>query len=49
MLRERYLLIIVEGGAVHFVGLDPNIEEATEDAFCRAVDFAVARTGLTCC
>ena len=35
-----------QGGAVHFVGVGPNVEEATEDAARRAVDFAVARTGL---
>ena len=34
-------------GAVHLVGIGPNIEEATEDAARRAVDFAVAQTGLS--
>jgi acetamidase/formamidase len=38
--------INAQGGAVHFVGVGPNVEEATEDAASRAVDFAVARTGL---
>jgi amidase len=38
--------IIARGGAVHFVGVGPNVEEATEDAARRAVDFTVARTGL---
>jgi acetamidase/formamidase len=37
--------IIDQGGAVHFVGVGPNVEEATEDAARRAVEFAVARTG----
>ena len=35
-----------QGGAVHFVGVGPSVEETTEDAARRAVDFAVARTGL---
>jgi acetamidase/formamidase len=35
-----------QGGAVHFVGVGPNVEEATEDAARRAVEFAVARTDL---
>jgi acetamidase/formamidase len=35
-----------QGGAVHFVGVGPNLEEATEDAARLAFDFAVARTGL---
>jgi acetamidase/formamidase len=38
--------IIAQGGAVHFVGVGPSVEEATEDAARRAFDFAVARTGL---
>jgi len=38
--------IIAPGGAVHFVGVGRSVEEATEDAARRAVDFAVARTGL---
>jgi hypothetical protein len=37
---------IAQGGAVHFVGIGPSVEEATEDAARRAVEFAVARTGL---
>jgi acetamidase/formamidase len=37
---------IAPGGAVHFVGVGPSVEDATEDAARRAVDFAVARTGL---
>jgi acetamidase/formamidase len=41
------VLIIAQGEAVHFVGVGPNVEEATEDASRRAVDFAVARTGLS--
>jgi acetamidase/formamidase len=28
------------------VGVGPSVEEATEDAACRAVDFTVARTDL---
>jgi acetamidase/formamidase len=36
-----------QGGAVHVVGVGPSVEEATEDAACRAVDFAVARTRLS--
>jgi acetamidase/formamidase len=35
-----------QGGAVHFVGGGPSVEEATGGAACRAVDFAVARTRL---
>jgi acetamidase/formamidase len=48
LLKDRVLErpIIAQGGAVHFVGVGPNVEEATEDAARRAVDFAVARTGL---
>jgi len=38
--------IIAQGGAVHFVGVGPSVEEATEDAARRAIDFAVARTSL---
>ena len=38
--------IIAQGGAVHFVGVGPSVEEATEDATRRAIDFAVARTSL---
>lgn len=38
--------IIVQGGAVHFVGVGPSVEEATDDAARRAVDFAVVRTSL---
>jgi hypothetical protein len=37
---------IAEGGALRFVGLGPSIKEATEGAARRAVDFAVASTGL---
>ena len=42
------------GSAPHFLGIGPSVEEATEDAARRAVDFAVSRTGLhrkmpTCC
>ena len=40
------LPIIAQGGAVHFVGIGPSVEEATEDAARRAVDFAVTRTDL---
>ena len=39
--------IEVRGAAGHFVGVGPSVEEATEDAARRAVDFAVARTGLS--
>ena len=38
--------IALRGGAVHFVGVGPSVEKATEDAARRAVDFTVARTGL---
>jgi acetamidase/formamidase len=38
--------IIAQGGAVFFVAIGPSIEEATEDASRRAIDFMVARTGL---
>ena len=48
LLKDRPLErpIIQHGGAVHFVGVGPTIEEATEDAARRAVDFTAARTGL---
>jgi amidase len=48
LLKDRALErpIIAQGGAVHFVGVGPSVEEATEYAARRAVDFAVARTGL---
>jgi acetamidase/formamidase len=47
LLKDRVLeRPIIAQGAAHFVGVGPNVEEATEDAACRAVDFAVARTGL---
>jgi amidase len=48
LLKDRALErpIIVQGGAVHFVGVGPSVEEATEDAARHAVDFAVARTRL---
>jgi amidase len=39
--------IIAQGEAVHFVGVGASVEEATEDAARRAVEFAVARTGLS--
>ena len=39
--------IIAQGGAVRFVGVGPSVEEATEDAARRAVDFAATRTGLS--
>jgi hypothetical protein len=39
-------LIIAQAGAAHFVGVGPNVEEASEDAASLAADFAVARTGL---
>jgi amidase len=41
------LRIIAQGEAIHFVGVGPSVEEATEDAARRAVEFAVARTGLS--
>ena len=49
LLKDRVLerLVIAQGGAVHFVGVGPNVEEATEDAAGRAVDFTAARTGLS--
>jgi acetamidase/formamidase len=48
LLKDRVLDVrsSPRAGAVHFVGVGPNVEEATEDAARRAVDFAVARTGL---
>jgi acetamidase/formamidase len=48
LLKDRALErpIIVQGGAVHFVGVGPSVEEATEDATRHALDFAVARTRL---
>jgi amidase len=48
LLKDRVLEgpIIAQGKAVHFVGVGPSVEEATEDAARRAVDFTVARTGL---
>lgn len=48
LLKDRTLErpIIAQGGAVHFVGVGPIGEEATEDAARRAVDFTVARTDL---
>jgi amidase len=48
LLKDRVLErpIISQGGAVHFVGVGPSVEEATEDAARRAVDFTVARTDL---
>src|SRR5215472_3300919 len=48
LLKHRVLKrpIIAQGGAVHFVGVGPSVEEATEDAARRAVGFAVTRTGL---
>jgi amidase len=49
LLKDRALErpIIAYGEAVHFVGVGANVEEATEDAARRAVDFTVARTGLS--
>ena len=35
--------IIAQGKAVHFVGVGPSVEEATEDAARRAVDFTAHR------
>ena len=48
LLKDRTIErpIISQGGAVHFVGVGPSVEEATEDAARRAVDFTVARTDL---
>ena len=48
LLKDRVLErpIIAQGKAVHFVGVGPSVEEATEDAARRAVDFTVARAGL---
>jgi acetamidase/formamidase len=48
LLKDRALdrPIIAQGQAVHFVGVGPSVEEATEDAARHAVDFAAARTGL---
>jgi amidase len=49
LLKDRALErpIIAQGEAVHFVGVGPSVEEATEDASRRTVDFTVARTGLS--
>jgi acetamidase/formamidase len=49
LLKNRALErpIIAQGEAIHFVGVGPSVEEATEDAARRAVEFAVARTGLS--
>jgi hypothetical protein len=48
LLKDKVLErpIIAQGVAVHFVGVGPSVEEATEDAARRAVDFAVTRTDL---
>jgi amidase len=48
LLKDRELErpIIAQGGAVHFVAVGPSVEEATEDAARRAVDFTVARSDL---
>ena len=48
LLKDRTLErpIIAQAGAVHFVGVGPSVEKATEDAARRAVDFAASRTGL---
>jgi amidase len=48
LLKNRALdrPIIAQGGAIHFAGVGPSIEEATEDAARHAVQFAAARTGL---
>jgi acetamidase/formamidase len=48
LLKDRVFErpIIAQGGAVHFVGVGPSVEEATEDAARRAVDFTVTRTAL---
>ena len=35
------------GEAIYFVGVGPSVEEATENAARRAVEFAVAGTGLS--
>jgi acetamidase/formamidase len=42
-LKRRVLErpIIAQGGAFHFVGVGPCVEEAPEDAARRAVDFAM--------
>jgi acetamidase/formamidase len=49
LLKNRALErpIIAQGGAVHFVGVGPSVEEATKDSARRAVEFTVARTGLS--
>ena len=39
--------IEVRGAAVHFVGVGSSVEEATEDAARRAVNFTVARSSLS--
>ena len=48
LLKDRALdqPIIAQGAAVHFVGVGPSVEEATEDAARRAVDVAVSHTRL---
>jgi amidase len=38
--------ILEHADALHFLGVGPTIEEATEDAARRAVDFVARRTGL---
>lgn len=49
LLKNRALErpIIAQGEAIHFVGVGPSVEEATGDAARRAVEFSVARTGLS--
>jgi amidase len=49
LLKDKTLErpVIEHGGALHFVGIGPTIEDATEDAARRAVDFAAQRTGLS--
>jgi amidase len=49
LLKDKVLErpIIGQGGAVHFVGVGPSVEEATEDAARRAIDFTAARTALS--
>lgn len=48
LLKDRTLErpIIAQGGAVHFVGVGPSVEEVTQDAARHAVDFTFARAGL---
>jgi amidase len=49
LLKDRKLErpIIKQGDALHFIGIGPTIEEATEDAARRAVTFTAQATKLS--